>query len=173
MEKTKLIKVLNLIPNDVRCDIHGEYNGSGGECIVSVWCGKRLIRGWKDKSDGGASIDDILSSYVADDWNCVYSDFGDGDFDNKSNYFDEYIEQAREALNIDWDAKIRKEIEEYIDNKPTEDQISLANAINLALKKNTYFSKHMSKLEYDKFIRGNMKEYENWLNEHNPRKLGY
>lgn len=173
MEKTKLIKILNLIPDDVRCDIHGEYNGCGGECIVSVWCGKRLIRGWKDKIDGGASIDDILSSYVADDWNCVCSDYGDVDLDNKSNYFDEYIEQAREALNIDWDDKIRKEIEEYIGNKPTENQISLANAINLALKKNAYFSKHMSKSDYDKFIRDNMNEYNIWLEQHNPKKLGY
>ena len=40
MERSKLIKFLNNIPDDVRCDVHGEYNGSGGECNVSVWCGK-------------------------------------------------------------------------------------------------------------------------------------
>ena len=76
-------------------------------------------------------------------------------------------------MKIDWDAKIRNEIEKYIESKPNEKQISLANAINLAFKKNAYFSKHMSKSDYDKFIRDNMNEYNIWLEQHNPKKLGY
>lgn len=171
MEKNKLISFLNLIPDDVRCNIHGEYNGIGYECLVDVWCGKYLIRGWKDKIDNGSSIDEIMSSYVSDNWNCVSTDYDDDIV--KGALFDSYIEEAREALKIDWDAKIRKEIEKYIESKPNEKQISLANAINLALKKNAYFSKHMSKSDYDKFIRDNMNEYNIWLEQHNPKKLGY
>ena len=86
---------------------------------------------------------------------------------------DAYVEEAREALKIDWNAKIRDEIDEYIDSKPNENQISLANAISLALKKNQYFCKHTTKSEYDKFIKDNMKEYKTWLRDHDPSNFGY
>ena len=118
MERSKLIKFLNNIPDDVRCDVHGEYNGSGGECNVSVWCGKLLIRGWEDKIDRGSSIVEILSSYVSDNWVCV--SYENDDDIVKNAFFDEYVEEAREALKVDWNAKIREEIEEYIDSKSNE-----------------------------------------------------
>ena len=171
MEKNKLIKFLNLIPDDVRCNVHGEYNGIGYECLVDVWCGKTLIRGWKDKIDHGSSIDEVMSSYVSDNWNCISMDYDDDLV--KGAFFDAYVEEAREALKIDWNAKIRDEIDEYIDSKPNENQISLANAINLALKKNQYFCKHTTKSEYDKFIKDNMKEYKTWLRDHDPSNFGY
>ena len=92
MEKNKLISFLNLIPDDVRCNIHGEYNGIGYECLVDVWCGKYLIRGWKDKIDNGSSIDEIMSSYVSDNWNCVSTDYDDDIV--KGALFDSYIEEG-------------------------------------------------------------------------------
>lgn len=171
MERSKLIKFLNNIPDDVRCDVHGEYNGSGGECNVSVWCGKTLIRGWKDKIDRGSSIAEILLSYVSDNWVCV--SYENDDDIVKGAFFDAYIEEAREALKVDWNVKIREEIEEYIDSKPTEEQISFANAINFALEKNHYFAKHTTKSEYDRFIKDNIKEYKDWLNANNPANFGY
>lgn len=171
MEKTKLIKFLNLIPDDIRCNVHGEYNGIGYECLVDVWCGKFLIRGWKDKIDHGSSIDEVMSSYVSDNWNCVSTDYDDDIV--KCSGFDSYIEKAYEALKIDWDAKIRNEIEEYIESKPNEKQISLANTINLALNRNVHFHKHTTRSEYDKFIKDNIKEYKTWLNDHNPSNFGY
>lgn len=134
MEKSKLIKFLNNIPDDVRCDVHGEYNGCGCECCVDLWCGKILMGRWKDKIDRGSSIAEILSSHVSDNWVCVSSENDDDIV--KGAFFDAYVEEAKEALKVDWNVKIMEEIEEYIDSKPNEKQISLANAINLALKKN-------------------------------------
>lgn len=171
MEKSKLIKFLNNIPDDVRCDVHGEYNGFGGECNVSVWCGKYLIRGWKDKIDHGSSIAEILSSHVSDKWVCVSSENDDDIM--KGAFFDAYVEEAREALKVDWNVKLREEIEEYIDSKPNKKQISLANAINLVLKKNYHFAKRTTKSEYDKFIKDNIKEYKDWLDANNPASVGY
>ena len=125
MEKNKLISFLNLIPDDVRCNIHGEYNGIGYECLVDVWCGKYLIRGWKDKIDSGEEVEDVFKSYVADNWRCVSEDVEDDIV--KSCGFDKCIEDARGALKVDWDGMIRAEIEKYVSDKPNQKHVQLAN----------------------------------------------
>lgn len=171
MEKNKLIKFLNLIPDDVRCNIHGEYNGIGYECLVDVWCGKHLIRGWKDKIDSGEAVEEIFKTYVADNWRCVSDDVDDDIM--KSYNFDECIEDARAALKVDWDEEIRNEIAKYVSDKPTQNQVQFAHKINVALNKNKYFGKNTTKLEYDKFIKDNLNEYKDWLSYHDPSNFGY
>ena len=171
MEKNKLISFLNLIPDDVRCNIHGEYNGIGYECLVDVWCGKYLIRGWKDKIDSGEEVEDVFKSYVADNWRCVSEDVEDDIV--KSCGFDKCIEDAREALKVDWDGMIRAEIEKYVSDKPNQKQVQLANKINVALNKNKCFGKNTTKSEYDKFIKENLNEYNDWLSDNKPSNFGY
>ena len=171
MEKNKLISFLNLIPDDVRCNIHGEYNGIGYECLVDVWCGKYLIRGWKDKIDSGEEVEEVLKSYVADNWRCVSEDVEDDIV--KSFGFDKCIEDAREALKVDWDGMIRAEIEKYVSDKPNQKQIQLAHKINVALNKNKYFGKNTTKSECDKFIKENLNEYNDWLSDNKPSNFGY
>lgn len=157
MEKKELMSILNMLPNEVRCDVHGEYNGLGGECNVDVWCGKYLRHGWKKEFDRNPSLDIgyVIEHYVCDNW----SNVSDCVLEHNMDRFDQVISKAKEALNVDWDKKILTEIHNYIDNKPTNRQIMFAKDIKHWLGLNDVFRNDMTKMDYDKFIKSHIDEY--------------
>lgn len=172
MEKKKLMEFLVKIPDDVRCDVHGECNSSSWDCEVSVWCGKYLIRGWKEALAKHADmpVEDIISRYSADNWKTVgYADSVNGEeFIGTPSDYDNNIAEARKAVAVDWNMCMTNEIAEFRAAVPTEKQISFAKAIRNALGLGNSLDRHWTKKDYSDFISGHIAEYRKWRDDNDP-----
>lgn len=162
MDRKELVKCFNGIPEDIRVEVFGEYNGTGS-IEIKAWCGKGLCRGWKEDIDNGSTTEEVIGRYTYDIWkdiawvNC--SKIEDA-YDKK-----EIIDTARIANTVNWDDRLKMEIGEYIANKPTQKQKKFADIIAKCIKVNDKPGRNATKRDYQKFISSHIEEYKKWRDE--------
>lgn len=164
MDRKELIKCFNSIPEDIRVEVFGEYNGTGS-IEIQAWCGKGLCRGWKDYIDKGYTPEEVIEKYSHDIWKDIaYDDCG------KIEEVDEYtrkdiIDMARIANSVNWDDRLKMEIGEYTANKPTQKQKNFADIIAKCIEVKDKPGRNATKRDYQKFISSHIEEYKKWREE--------